>query len=214
MDDAFTGLTSPDYNRMRVEEDEEQAAHETVEPDSGSAQHLTEHSQHETRDRSPTPPSSSTHSSIDAPSNTRNSTTSTSSTSSITTDIPSSLETFQSPKIDYCADNTSQKLVAIIGREFDEATKIAQDLQKLTLNQNLSNIPVTKYVPYTIARSTLRKCKFSWRQLGQYDLICLCYNASEARILLTGIDGFYTTLLANLEGNIGESLIIIQTVYM
>ena len=158
MDDVFTGLSSPDYNRMRVEADEEPSTPAIVETD-GGVQHDPEPSHHETRDRSPTPPSSS-HSSIDPPSNTKNSTTSTSSTSSITSATPSSLESFQSPKIDYCADNSDQKLVAVIGREFDEATKIAQDLQNLTLNQKLSNIPVTKYVPYTIARSTLKKCKF------------------------------------------------------
>ena len=40
MDDVFTGLSSPDYSRMRVEADEETVStSEIVEPDSGSVQH-------------------------------------------------------------------------------------------------------------------------------------------------------------------------------
>lgn len=214
MDDLFSGLVKPHLDEMRIEVEEEEEARRPKQrgrvdtdsdvPASEPEPIIAEHVHHVIRKPSPTPPSS-THSSLDAPSYSRNSTTSTSSSaSSYTTEPPSSLETFRSPKIDYNRDNAAQKLVAVIGREFDEPTNTALELQKLSPNQDLSAFPVMKFVPYTVQRSILRKCKFDWRELRHYDLVCLCYNASEARILLTGRDGFYTTLLGNLEGIIGR----------
>ena len=209
MDDLFTGLVRHDYDRMRMEADDDQRRPSTphqVETDGGDANPDPTQADHVTSsDSSPPTPPSSSHSSLDKPgTHSVHSTTSTSSTNSVGSDAPSSLEIFKSPRIDYDRDNDDQRLVAVIGREFDEPTKISLELQKITPNQQFLNKPVIKFVPFTVARGILRKCKFDWRELRQYDLVCLCYNSSEARILLTGVDGFYSTLLANLEGIMGK----------
>lgn len=207
-DDMFSGLVTPHLDAMRLEEEEEARGERQitkVETDSVTREEADSNVQpvfhHLTSESSPTPPSSRG-SSLDVPSRSQDSTNSSSSSTS-SSDVPSSLETFRTPRIDYNRDNDAQRLVAVIGREFDEPTKIANELQKLSQKQDHSMIAVMKFVPYTVVRSILRKCKFDWRDLRQYDLICLCYNASEARILLTGTDGFYTNLLRNLEALIG-----------
>ena len=215
MADDFSGLVKHHLDEMRLEEEEQGALAEkqteVIETESGAREEADSDAQpsvqHSIRDPSPrhtpTPPSS-TRSSRDVPSRSRDSTTSSSSTSSSEVQVPPpSLETFRAPTIDYSRDNDHQRLVAVIGREFDEPVKTVCELQKLSWRQDLSTVAVMKFVPYTVARGTLRKCKFDWRDLRLYDLICLCYNASEARILLTGTDGFYTTLLRNLEALVG-----------
>ena len=218
MADDFSGLVKHDLDEMRLDVEEvevkEEEVHserrsEKVEIDGGAREETDGNMEGDmqstvhyvTRDPSPSL-SSSRGSSLDVPSRSQNSTTSSSSSTS-SSEIPSSLENFRTPTIDYNRDNESQRLVAMIGREFDEPTKTADELQKLSPRQDHSVTPVMKLVPFTIARGILRKCKFDWRGLRHYDLVCLCYNASEARILLTGIDGFYTVLLRNLEALMG-----------
>lgn len=82
------------------------------------------------------------------------------------------------------------KLVGVFGRDFDEPDTIAQHLQAGTDDSQVV------YRPVTIPRRELlsSECR---RYLDQsnYDVVILCYNTSEARILLTGEFGFYTNLL-------------------
>ena len=64
--------------------------------------------------------------------------------------------------------------------------------------------PTVKFVPFTMKRATLMRGSFSSTELLKYDLVCMCYNASEARILLTGTDGFYSMLLRHVEAVLGR----------
>jgi len=111
---------------------------------------------------------------------------------------------FMAPRINYDRENKDQKLIAVIGREFDGPNLVASDLQKLVPNQLNSETPKIKFVPFTLRRKVLLKGSFDSRELKKHDLICMCYNASEARILLTGPDGFYTSLLKHVESLLGE----------
>ena len=111
---------------------------------------------------------------------------------------------FMAPKINYERANEAQKLAAVIGREFDRPNLIASTLQKLVSEQPGSEVPIVKFVPFTLRRKVLLKGSFDSRELRKHDLICMCYNASEARILLTGPDGFYTSLLKHVESLLGE----------
>ena len=109
---------------------------------------------------------------------------------------------FTEPTINYEKDRAEQKLVAVIGREFDQPTDIARSLQQVL--GEFENADSAKFVPFMVKRKTLLRGSFNTRDLGNHDLICLCYNASEARILLTGQDGFYTTLLKQIEALLGK----------
>ena len=111
---------------------------------------------------------------------------------------------FMAPKINYERANEAQKLAAVIGREFDRPNLVASTLQKLVSEQPGSEVPAVKFVPFTLRRKVLLKGSFDSRELRKHDLICMCYNASEARILLTGPDGFYTSLLKHVESLLGE----------
>lgn len=111
---------------------------------------------------------------------------------------------FMAPKISYERENEHQKLVAIIGREFDRPHEIANTLQGMIPKQPDCDVAVAKLVSFTLRRKVLLKGSFDSRELKQHDLICMCYNASEARILLTGPDGFYTILLKYIETLLGE----------
>lgn len=111
---------------------------------------------------------------------------------------------FLAPTINYDRDNPAQKLIAVIGREFDQPNEIASKLQKLVPKQATNDIPVAKFVSFTVKRKMLLKGTFESKELQQHDLICMCYNASEARILLTGTDGFYSSLLRHIEALLGE----------
>lgn len=111
---------------------------------------------------------------------------------------------FLTPVINYDRDNEQQKLIAIIGREFDRPSDIVSSLQKWIPKQPKSEIPVVKFVPFTPRRKMLLKGSFDSQELKKHDLICMCYNASEARILLTGPDGFYTSLLKHVETLLGN----------
>lgn len=135
----------------------------------------------------------------------RDGSTSSSNSSSDDTSSPPTLydRDFLAPTIHYDRDNISQKLIALIGREFDKPAQIAADMQGLL--QKHSDNRTAKFVPFTVRRKTLLKGTFDTRDLKQHDLICFCYNASEARILLTGPDGFYSTLLRLVEALLGKS---------
>ena len=139
---------------------------------------------------------------------TRNSTSSSSSSSDQQTASFGSASLYQpefmAPKINYERENDEQKLIAVIGREFDRPNLVASELQKLVAKQLNSEIPEIKFVPFTLRRKVLLRGSFDSRELKKHDLICMCYNASEARILLTGTDGFYTSLLKHVESLLGE----------
>lgn len=109
-----------------------------------------------------------------------------------------------SPTINYDRDFPDQKLVAVIGRQFDTPDRVAGSFQRLLLERSSSPTPSMKFVPFTMKRKALLKGQFSQQDLTKHDLICMCYNASEARILLTGPDGFYTSLLRHAEVILGE----------
>lgn len=109
---------------------------------------------------------------------------------------------FTAPTINYEKDSAGQKLVAVIGREFDQPIDVARSLQDVL--GEFENAESAKFVPFMVKRKTLLRGSFSTKDLGNHDLICLCYNASEARILLTGQDGFYTTLLKQIEALLGK----------
>ena len=148
---------------------------------------------------------------------TKTSTTSSSSSTSSAESRPVaiSLSDYRLPQINYDRDSDSQKLVAVIGREFDEPRRIAVELQAVTPSEvDRRNAARMKFVPFVVRRSVLIKSNFDWQELKKYDLICMCYNASEARILLTGRDGFYTALLHNVEIYIGKGHSATHTMYV
>lgn len=123
-----------------------------------------------------------------------------------------------SPFINYDRDVPTQKLVALFGRQFDKPEEIANSFQKLVSNMPSTNTPLMKFVPFTLKRKSLLKGSFNSGELLKNDIICMCYNASEARILLTGRDGFYTSLLRHTETTLGErggclKLIVIEISY-
>ena len=111
---------------------------------------------------------------------------------------------FMAPTMNYDRENTSQKLIAVVGREFDRPTEIAVELQRLVPKQLFSESMQAKFIPFTIKRKFLMKGNFESHELQKHDLICMCYNASEARLLLTGTDGFYSALLRQTEVFLGE----------
>lgn len=138
---------------------------------------------------------------------TKSSTTSSSSSTSSTESrlVAISLNDYRALQINYDRDSDAQMLVAVIGRAFDEPVHVANELQAVTPSEGERRTLVSmKFVPFTVRRSVLIKGYFVWQELKQYDLLCMCYNASEARLLLTGRDGFYTTLLRNIETFIGK----------
>ena len=116
---------------------------------------------------------------------------------------------FTAPTINYEKEGVDQKLVAVIGREFDQPMDIARNLQDILAE--FENANLAKFVPFMVKRKTLLRGSFSTKDLGNHDLICLCYNASEARILLTGQDGFYTTLLKQIEALLGKQCTTVST---
>lgn len=115
-----------------------------------------------------------------------------------------------SPTINYERETPQQRLVAVFGRQFDLPDEIASCLQKLVSCGVPPGIPLVKFVPFTMRRKALLKGNYNSEELLKHDLICMCYNASEARIMLTGVDGFYTSLLRHTEAILGKSM---QTFY-
>ena len=107
------------------------------------------------------------------------------------------------PQINYSRDTPTQYLVAVIGREVDEPSIISRQLQQLSPRDN-NNAYIVKFVPYSIKRYTLTRYGTNWSYIIHYNIVCMCYNASEARLLLTGQDGFYTQLLRQVEILLGK----------
>lgn len=194
MDDYFSGLITPHINEMRLEEvdNTDNNKEEKIEALEAVADILIE--KEETLDSPQTGDIS--HQSI---STTSSSTSSTSSSSHKYV----SLRDYQPPHVTYDRDNPLQSLVAVIGREFDEPQSIVSKLQSLVPIAT-DHTPLLKLIPFTVRRSILIKANFDWEELKSLDLVCMCYNASEARILLTGPDGFYTQLIKRLESILGN----------
>lgn len=111
---------------------------------------------------------------------------------------------YLTPSISYDRQTPNQLLIAIIGRAFDQPEKLASLLQELVGRIPNTETPVAKFTPFTVKRKTLCRGNFDSGELKKHDLICMCYNASEARILITGQDGYYTTLLRQTETLMGE----------
>ena len=111
---------------------------------------------------------------------------------------------YLTPSISYDRQSPSQLLVAVIGRAFDQPENLASSLQELVEKLPNTEIPVAKFTPFTVKRKALCRGNFDSGELKKHDLICMCYNASEARILLTGQDGYYTTLLRQVEVLMGR----------
>ena len=111
---------------------------------------------------------------------------------------------FLTPSISYGRQSPHQLLIALIGRAFDQPEKLASQLQQLVPKMENCETPIAKFTPFTVKRKTLCRGYFDSSELKQHDLICLCYNASEARILLTGQDGYYTALLRQIEVQLGR----------
>lgn len=107
---------------------------------------------------------------------------------------------YLTPSISYDRQAPNQLLIALLGRAFDQTEKLSSSLQELVCRlPNTETTPVAKFIPFTVKRKALCRGNFDSRELKKHDLICLCYNASEARILLTGQDGYYTALLKQIE---------------
>ena len=137
----------------------------------------------------------------------KKSTSSTSSSSSIESRVTGAslyMPEYLTPTISYDRQSPGQLLVALIGRAFDQPEKLASSLQELVGKLPNTEIPVAKFTPFTVRRKALCRGNFDSGELKKHDLICMCYNASEARILLTGQDGYYTTLLRQVEVLMGK----------
>ena len=200
MDDIFSGLSRPDIYEMKLEEKED-TRDKNKEKDTISEDRVITtfvEKELEESEELDTPSISSSE-----PVHRTDNSSSTSSTSSTTSREMVSLKDYQTPQISYSRDTHTQLLVAVIGQEFDEPQQVASKLQPLA-PFDLNHTPLMKFVPFTVRRSILIKANFEWQDLKSHDLICLCYNASEARILLTGPDGFYTRLVKNLEAILGK----------
>lgn len=210
MDDYFSGLLSRHINELRLDNADEQNVEieeksekkekvENIPEEKESVDyHSSEHSRSLSPSPSPSPPSSMNEKTVQSSSTTTSSTGSNSSSQYV------SLRDYQAPQINHERDVPQQLLVALIGREFDEPQLIVSKLNSLIpLLPHGSTVPVLKLIPFTVRRSVLVKANFDWQELKELDLVCMCYNASEARILLTGPDGFYTQLIKKLEAVLG-----------
>eukprot|EP00118_Oscarella_pearsei_P006172 m.28032 g.28032 ORF g.28032 m.28032 type:complete len:362 (+) comp30535_c1_seq1:33-1118(+) len=99
-------------------------------------------------------------------------------------------------------DMVRVKRAAVLGRDFDEPQKIARLLQKGCGEE-------IRFIPLAIRRHELLSLEcLQYIQGKSFDVIILCYNTSEARILLTGTDGFYTTILEYTNYALGESNVL------
>ena len=143
------------------------------------------------------------------------STSSSSSSDSRTTAASLYVPEYLTPSISYERQSPSQLLVAVIGRAFDQPEKTATSLQRQVarLPNTETTTPVAKFTPFTVKRKALCRGNFDSQELKKHDLICLCYNASEARILLTGQDGYYTALLKQIEILMGGYALYIGTCF-
>ena len=203
MDDYFSGLIRQHIDEMKLEEEESKGDKDKEKDTISEDRVITPTVEKEWKEyEEPKTPSISSSKPVHQSDNSS----STSSTSSTTSQEMISLKDYQTLQINYGRDTQTQLLVAVIGREFDEPEQIASKLQPL-VPLDINHTPLMKFVPFTVRRSILIKANFDWQDLKSHDLICLCYNASEARILLTGSDGFYTRLVKNLEASLGKVMI-------
>ena len=112
-----------------------------------------------------------------------------------------------------CDRNTPrQKRVAVLGRDFDLPQKIVFTFKMLVATEFVPPAePPIKFVPFRADIPDLMRGIFYRREeLLQHDLICLCYNASEARIMVMGKYGYYTAILRHIEAVLGKYWISIR----
>lgn len=103
----------------------------------------------------------------------------------------------------YERDNENQKLIAVMGREFDLPLVVAENLNNVYTSLHGPENKV-KFLGYVCKRQDLLLGKIHDADVKRHDLIVMCYNASEARIMLTGDDGFYTKLLRQVYTLLGK----------
>ena len=201
--DDFSGLTGKDILNLDVRnrerdspEVEERESPEVEERDSLEREEENEEPQRESVHES-SPPS------VNERTSPQSSTSSSSNgVSSIGRTGVVSLKDYTFPQSSYERDTPDQLLLAFIGREFDSPQIITTKLE-LLVPLAANNRPLMKLVPFTVKRSVLVKGNFDVSEIREFDGIVLCYNASEARILLTGTDGYYTQLTKRLESVLG-----------
>ena len=105
--------------------------------------------------------------------------------------------------LNYERDNEDQKLVAVMGREFDLPLLVAENLNNIYTSLHGQENKI-KFLGYVCKRQDLLLGKIHDADVKRHDLIVMCYNASEARIMLTGDDGFYTKLLRQVYSLLGK----------
>ena len=105
--------------------------------------------------------------------------------------------------MNYERDNVNQKLIAVMGREFDLPLVVAESLNKAYASLHGQENKI-KFLGYVCKRQDLLLGKIHDGDVKRHDLVVMCYNASEARIMLTGDDGFYTKLLRQVYSLLGE----------
>ena len=103
----------------------------------------------------------------------------------------------------------STKLVGVFGRDFDEPLVVAQHLQ-IGCDESQA-----VYRPVIIPRHELLSSEcLRYVEAHEHDVVVFCYNTSEARILLTGHDGFYSSLLQYLSKALGEESLMIANLVL
>lgn len=216
MDDYFSGLIRPHIDDMKLDEEDWNRGRDRKESGEIPSKENTPErnsNESETEGGSVTDETDSIDSSPIADDIAQHTNVSTSSSSNEGStepnEGPARLTEFRAPMINYERDYPSQTLVAVIGREFDEPWVISSSLQALAkgapIDREPTGYPKLKFVPYTIRRSILVKGRLDPKDISKHDVICMCYNASEARILLTGRDGYYTQLLRHVEALLGKN---------
>lgn len=105
--------------------------------------------------------------------------------------------------ISYDRDNDHQKLVAVMGREFDLPLQVAENLNEI-YGRLYGQENKVKFLGYVCKRQDLLLGRIHDSDVRRHDLLVMCYNASEARIMLTGDDGFYSKLLQQVYSLLGK----------
>ena len=104
------------------------------------------------------------------------------------------------PWVEYQKERVDQKLVAVIGRQFDGPIEVARRLQGV-----LADASKAKFLPFMLKGQILKEAIFNVKELSEFDLICLCYNASDLHLpSLTGQNGVYTSLVQQIETSVGK----------
>ena len=211
MDDYFSGLIRPHIDQMKLEEENDAVTREEKDddivaeppPDDTEVAEIASKTDEVAAEESSELPAI-----VEEKSTTTSTTSSSSPDEKESSEGPATLQEFRVPMINYERDYPTQPLVAVIGREFDEPWAVSASLQELAKGASIDGEPTgnpkIKFVPYTIRRSVLVKGSFQSKDITKHDVICMCYNASEARIMLTGVDGFYSMLLKHVEAALGQ----------